>query len=286
MRDDAGLLPKTLIDGQAAAPDWLADRACQFGDGLFETVAVVSGRPCLWRAHLARLAEGCRRLRLPAPDAGLLRREVSDLCRGQDRAVLKLLWSAGRSARGYRRPPAAQGQRVLQLHPWAGPDYRRGWRVRLCSHRHGDNPTLAGIKHLNRLDQVLARAEWDQEHDEGIMLDQSGQAVSGTMSNLFLQRGDELLTPPVARAGIEGVVRALLIDCADQAGERVRIEPIGPADLYAADGLYLSNSLIGVVRVAGFEDRDYDPAVPVPASVMLARELCHRPDPEWGQPGA
>ena len=283
MRDDAGLPPKTLIDGQPAAAGWLAERACQFGDGLFETVAVVAGRPCLWQAHLARLLTGCRRLGLPAPDSGLLEQEVFDLCQGQDRAALKLFWTAGRSARGYRRPPGASGQRMLQLHPWPGSDPACAWRVRLCSHRHGDNPALAGIKHLNRLDQVLARAEWEQDHDEGIMLDQSGQVVSGTMSNLFVQRGGELLTPPIARAGIEGVVRGLLIDCAGQVGEALRIEAIGLADLYAAEALYLCNSLIGVVRVAGFEDHEYDQRLPLPGAVALARDLYHRPEPERGR---
>lgn len=278
MRDDAGFPPKTLIDGLPDAGGWLGERACQFGDGLFETVAVVAGGPCLWAAHLARLLAGCRRLALPAPDVALLEQEVFDLCRGQDRAVLKLFWTAGRSARGYRRPPGAAGQRILQLHAWPGSDPGRAWRVRLCSHRHGDNPALAGIKHLNRLDQVLARAEWDQDYDEGIMLDQSGKVVSGTMSNLFVQQDDGLLTPPVSRAGIEGVVRALLIDCAGRVGEAVRVEPIDLAQLREAEALYLSNSLHGLVRVGWFEGRAYDPGVRLPASVVMAMDLCHRPD--------
>lgn len=115
------------------------------------------------------------------------------------------------------------------------------------------------------------------------MLDQAGQVVSGTMSNLFVQRGGELLTPPVARAGIEGVVRGLLIECAGRVGEGVRIEAIGLAELYAAEALYLCNSLLGVVRVDRLEDHVYDPATPVPAAVALARDLCHRPDAEPGR---
>lgn len=282
MRDDAGLLPQTLIDGRPAAVGWPVERACQFGDGLFETVAVVSGRPCLWAAHLARLLAGCRRLGLPGPDSGLLEQEVFALCQGHDRAVLKLFWTAGRSARGYRRPAGAAGQRVVQLHPWSTPDSAQSWRVRLCRHRHGDNPALAGIKHLNRLDQVLARAEWAEEFDEGIMLDQSGQVVSGTMSNLFLLQDGQLLTPPIARAGIEGVVRRLVIDCAGQAGQAVRIEPLALDQLFAADALYLCNSLLGVVSVDRFEDHVYDSTAPVPAAVAMARDLCHRPESGQG----
>jgi 4-amino-4-deoxychorismate lyase len=278
MRDGAGFPPKTLIDGRPDAAGWLAERACQFGDGLFETIAVCDGQPCLWPAHMERLRRGCERLGLPLPDFSLLEAESRSLCEQQPRGVLKILWTGGRSARGYRRQPGAVAQRVVQLHPWPEPDPGRAWRVRLCRHRHGDNPALAGIKHLNRLDQVLARAEWEQDYDEGIMLDQSGQVVSGTMSNLFVQLDGQLLTPPLARAGIEGVVRALLIDCAEREGAAVRIAPVAIEALHAAQALYLCNSLLGVVRVDRFENHAYDPEVPLPAAVALARNLCHHPD--------
>lgn len=282
MRDDVGFPPKTLIDGLPETGEWLAERACQFGDGLFETVAVTDGQPCLWSAHMERLRLGCRRLGLAPPDFALLEAEARSLCEQRRRGILKIFWTAGRSARGYRRLPGTASQRIVQLHPWPEQDLGRAWRVRLCRHRHGDNPALAGIKHLNRLDQVMARAEWEQDYDEGLMLDQSGQVVSGTMSNLFVQQGGELLTPPVTRVGIAGVVRALLMECAARVGAGVRVEPVDPARLHTAEALYLSNSLLGVVRVGCFEGHTYDSGMPLPASVIMARDLCHRPDAELG----
>jgi 4-amino-4-deoxychorismate lyase len=191
-----------LVEGVEADGDCLFERAFQFGDGLFETVAVVDGNPCLWNAHMARLAEGCRRLRLPEPDFRLLAEEARRLCAGHRRVVLKVFWTAGRSQRGYRRPAPVAPRRMLQCSEWPGGVEGRSWELRRCAYRLGENPALAGIKHLNRLDQVVARAEWkDADFSEGLLLGQDGRVVCGTMSNIFVQRGDVLFTPVIDGAG-------------------------------------------------------------------------------------
>ena len=101
-----------LIDGVEADGGWLEERAFQFGDGLFETIAIIDGKPCLWDAHMARLADGCDRLRLPQPDLNQITEESRRLCAGRQRAVLKLYWTAGPSERGYRRPTALNPRRI------------------------------------------------------------------------------------------------------------------------------------------------------------------------------
>lgn len=282
MRDGTGVATQTLIDGRPSAADWLQERGFQFGDGLFETLAVVDGVPCLWQSHIQRLLLGCQRLRLPPPDLSRLQAEAEALCAGQPSAVLKIFWTAGLSPRGYRRPAVPRQRRILQRSAWPEVAVARPWRLRLCSHRLGDNPGLAGIKHLNRLDQVLARAEWDDAAiDEGLMLDQAGQVVAGTMSNLFVQAGGVLITPPVERAGIDGVVRRLVLACAAQAGAPFSVEALSVEQLRCADAVYLANSLIGVVRVGRFEDLVYDPALPVHPALSEAARLCHSPS-GWG----
>ncbi len=278
MPDDA------LIDGRAADASWLDERALQFGDGLFETIAIIDARPCLWELHMARLEEGCRRLQLPCPDVGLLAEEAGALCAARPRAVLKLYWTAGRSARGYRRPAPLRPRRMLRVSDWSAPPEGEPWALRLCQHRLGDHPALAGIKHLNRLDQVIARAEWDgPANSEGLMLDQQGHVVSGTMSNLFLQQGERLSTPPIDRAGIAGVVRQLALTLARQGGAVIDESPVAPEQVRQADALYLTNSLIGVVRVARFEDREYDLAAAEHPVMHATRQRCHRP--AGGNPG-
>ena len=272
---------EALIDGVAAAGDCMSERAFQFGDGLFETIAVVDGTPCLWNLHSERLALGCQRLRLSLPDFDVLRAESRVLCAGRARAVLKLYWTAGRSARGYARPSAMRPRRMLRVSDWASGDTGVAWTVRQCRHRLGENPALAQIKHLNRLDQVVARAEWDDPAiAEGIMLGQDGRVVCGTMSNLFLQIGDTLRTPHIEHAGITGVVRRLALELAARDGDPVQEAFISPDDLRAADAVYLTNSLIGVVRVGRFAYTDYDTKLTEHPLMSETRRRCHRPGGE------
>jgi len=258
-----------LINGQLRDTIPVGDRGLQYGDGLFETLAVVAGRPCLWERHLARLAAGCRRLGITPLNRGRLAAEAQVLTAGQAHGVLKILVTRGSGGRGYRPPQGAEPTRVLSFHPM--PDYPTDWwrsgvRVRLCQTRLGTNPGLAGIKHLNRLEQVLARAEWDApEIAEGLMRDVDGRWVEGTRTNLFLVREDGLLTPALGRCGIAGVMRGLVLERARDRGLRTLEADVGAADLAGARGLFLTNSLIGIWPVRKLEGRRYDPDAFAPA---------------------
>ena len=184
-----------LINGVSKQHIEISDRGFQYGDGLFETIEVRDGQAVFLERHLERLNAGCHRLHIPFPGAELLSFEVKKLCRekacgiGSVRAVLKIIVTRGSGGRGYRQPDVIQPTRVLSLHPY--PDYpeiykEQGIVVRFCSTCLGLNPSLAGIKHLNRLEQVMARFEWnDPAIQEGLMLDVNGHVIEGTMTNLF-----------------------------------------------------------------------------------------------------
>jgi len=151
--------------------------------------------------------------------------------------------------------------------------------LRLCEQRVSENPALAGIKHLNRLDQVLARSEWsDPVIDEGVMLGQDGRVLCGTMSNLFAQQGDTLITPRLDGAGIAGVVRALLLQLAERRRMEVREQTLTLEQLKSSDAVYVTNSLIGVMRVGRFEATRYDMQLDEHPLVGEARSLCHVPE--------
>jgi len=131
--------------------------------------------------------------------------------------------------------------------------------IRFCATPLSANPVLAGIKHLNRLEQVLARAEWQaSEIAEGLMADEQGRVVEGTMSNLFVVSSGELWTPPVDRSGVAGVMRALVLDIALRQGIPARVREIRRPDLERADALFLTNSLIGIWPVRRLERWEYD----------------------------
>lgn len=249
-----------LINGQPQHQLDAGDRGLLYGDGLFETLAVTEGRPQHWERHLRRLSAGCERLRIPLPDTALLEAEAARLCRDAQRAVLKLVLTRGAAGRGYRMPLEASPTRLLALYPW--PDYparyyTEGVEVRVCQTRLGLNPALAGIKHLNRLEQVLARAEWGDEVQEGLMLDTEGGVVEGTMSNVFLVAGGRLLTPVLTRAGVAGIMRERILEAAGGQGIDVEVRPLGLADCEAAEGLFLTNSLIGIWPVRRLAEKHF-----------------------------
>jgi 4-amino-4-deoxychorismate lyase len=254
-------VPRVWVDGVESDSLPVGERACQYGDGLFETLAVQAGEPRHWARHLQRLSEGCRRLGLPPADGDSLLSEARRLCAGRERAVLKILWSRGAGGRGYRPEPGMMPRRVLSCLPW--PDYPSDWcaqgvRVRWCETRLGLQPLLAGIKHLNRLEQVLARAEWnDPQIQEGLMQDIEGRVIAGTFSNLFIERSGVLYTPELTRCGIAGVTRARVIDAADKAGLPVRIGALSREAVEGADALFLCNALMGLAPVRELDGRPW-----------------------------
>jgi len=254
--------PATLVDGRRAGTVPAADRGLHYGDGLFETVAVVSGRALVLDRHLARLEHGCGRLGIPFPGRETLTAEADALAAERARAVLKVIVTRGVGGRGYRPPEAPRSTRVLSLHPWPGDVDRRrdgGVAVRLCRTRLASNPALAGLKHLNRLEQVLARAEWSgTEPAEGLMLDGEGKLVEGISSNVFVVRAGRLLTPEVDRCGVAGVVRAIILERAPaQLGLAVEVRPLPLEALGDAEEVFLTNSVIGLWPVRAVERRRY-----------------------------
>lgn len=254
-----------LVNGEAIDSITAFDRGLQYGDGLFETIAVVNSRPCQWRRHLQRLQSGCERLGMRAPDVDTLLQEVHSLTGLLDRAVVKLIITRGNSQRGYAPPDTGQPNRILYLSDWPEDLQMRadaGVRLRFCATRLGINPSIAGIKHLNRLEQVLARNEWrDGSILEGIMLDVQGRVVEGTMSNLFVEKNGRLRTPELSQSGVKGVVRELVLDVAMEMGLPVSETTINPDDLIQADACYITNSILGVRRVAGLEQRNFNEAM-------------------------
>jgi len=234
------------------------DRGLQFGDGVFETMAVDDGRPLCLQRHLDRLALGCSRLAISAPEPATLEEECMQVCAGAGRAVLKVIVTRGVGGRGYAPDRHAKATRVVSRHPW--PQYAarlrsEGASVRVCATRLGRNARLAGIKHLNRLEQVLARMESAQaECDEGLMLDGRESVIEGIFSNLFASRDGRLLTPDLSQCGVAGIMRGLVLEVSTQlTGVDAQIAPLSIDDLLSADECFLTNSLIGIWPIKGIE---------------------------------
>lgn len=244
-----------LVDGAASAQLPADDRGLQFGDGLFETVAVVDGCPRLLEAHLQRLTRDAVSLGLPQPDPDLIGGEAASLAAwAGDCGVLKILWTGGSGGRGYARPQKPDPRRILSLHPaptHPSGHWEQGVRAAITTVRLARQPHLAGMKHLNRLEQVLARAQWDgQDVAEGLMRDEAGHLVEGTMSNLFIVRDGAVITPDLSECGIAGVMRRTLMDHLSRQGRPVAERSLDQAVLSAADEVFVCNSVNGVWPVS------------------------------------
>lgn len=249
-----------LVNGQSTGVD-PADRGLAYGDGLFETMAACDGRIRWLDLHLDRLEEGCRRLEIPMPSRSLLASEIDASCPRQGRAIVKLIVTRGPGARGYPPPERPTPTRVLAISPW--PDYpeshyRDGIAMRTCQLRLGENPALAGIKHLCRLEQVLAQLELrGHAVQQGLLLDASGYVVGGTSSNLFVVAGAELATPSLARCGIKGVMRRAVLEAARTLGMRAEERDFAPDALLEADEIFVANSLFGIWPVTDIDGRRF-----------------------------
>jgi len=247
------------VNGKPASHIDLLDRGFQYGDGVFTTFLLHKGVPLFLEQHLERLHRDCGRLAIPPVESAILRREVQAIVGDELEGVIKIQITRGVGGRGYRVPVTVNPTTVIALHPPPGyPDQYpiEGIQVRYCQTRLGINPVLAGIKHINRLEQVLARSEWsNDEIAEGLMLDHEGQLVEGTMSNVFLVRHGRLLTPQLDRCGVCGVMRSVLLSAAKTQGLSFDECRLTVSDIENADEAFVTNSIIGLWPIAGVEGK-------------------------------
>lgn len=227
----------------AVEPD---DRGFRYGEGLFETMRSHRGVVPWWPAHWERLASGAARLGLALPPAGLALREASALLDGGD-AVLRLQLTRGGGGRGYAPPETSEPVWVLSLHPVPSAPTAEGLRLRWCELRLAAQPALAGLKHCNRLEQVLARTELasGEAADEGLLLGPGDRVVSAIAANVFVLRDGEWLTPPLEQCGVAGVCRGWLL-----ARGLARIEPLSRDEVEGADAVVLTNAVRGILPVS------------------------------------
>ncbi len=239
----------TLINGVQTEFLSARDRGLHYGDGCFETLRLVNHVPLLLNGHFERLQRACAVLRIPF-QATLLRDELNaliSLCPAE--GVIKIMVTRGEGGRGYRPPPTTQPTRLLLYYPL--PDdlaskAAAGVTVGIGEFRLSHSPVLAGLKHLNRLDQVMASEPWLEPCDETLCLDQTGALIEGTRSNLVMVIEDELVTPALDGCGVAGVMLAELAARFHRDHRQLVTRRVGLDDLRRASEVFLCNSVIGV----------------------------------------
>jgi len=244
-------------------------RGVAYGDGLFETMRVHRGDVHWWDAHWSRLAHGATRLRIPLPNESMVRDHAAQLFGGAD-GVLKLILTRGAGGRGYA--PAFDAEPVWLLSRHSTPAISRisGLVLRWCEMRLAMQPVLAGLKHCNRLEQIVARGEWqDDGIDDGLMRDSDGFVVCATSANLFVLRGGRWLTPLIDRCGVAGICRAWCLQETNACETRLTVE-----DIESSDAVFLCNAVRGILPVARLHARAW-PSHRDIVAVQVRLAHCH-----------
>ena len=247
--------PSTLIPA--------SDRGLAYGDGVFETIRIDRRQPTLANLHWQRLSDSLNRLGV-AIDPGLLLTEVRDflMVQSESQGILKVIVTRGSGGRGYNPAGCGSFRRVLSFHalPAHPPaNAEQGVNLFPCQTRLGHVPALAGMKHLNRLENVLARSEWDNtDFQEGLLLDIKDRVIEGTMTNLFMvKKNGTIITPALDLCGINGVCREYILQQSDSWGLSVLEQDIDENQLLQADEVFVANSVNGIWPVARYRNRTW-----------------------------
>lgn len=237
----------------------IRDRGLLYGDGVFRTLRASGGQPLHWPLHYQKLQHDCSALGIACRDYACLSAELAGLLAEHPDAIVKIIVTRGQALRGYAPSPDSMPTHIWDVLPL--PDYPesrilQGAALRLCQLRLGHQPLLAGIKHLNRLENVLAAAEC-ADVDEGLLLDSDGNVIEGTRSNVFLVIQDRLITPELNLCGVAGVQRDRVMEHAGRLGMRVEVRKLNLDELLAADEVFLSNSVFGLWPIARCEQRQW-----------------------------
>lgn len=247
-----------MVDGRSLEVIPVTDRGLAYGDGVFETVCFKAGVAPLWPAHMARLAQSCRRLGILLPEADALWSQARKVAGRLDGIVKVTVTRVG--GRGYAGIRDAPGRCIVTRYLLPEIDrrvYAEGARLRWCRLRLAVQPALAGMKHLNRLEQVLARAEWtDSRIHEGLLCSHEGDVIGATSANVFVVRDDRLLTPRLDRCGVAGVARRWIMT---HARHRLTVTAcrLTITDIERADELFVTNAVRGIVPVKALGRRRY-----------------------------
>lgn len=253
-----------LLNGIETSQTSVSDRGLLYGQNVFETIAIRVGQPCLLDLHIARLIKGCKVLGIPL-DLKKLNIELNAFLKSlksqnDSKAVLRITVTMGEGGRGYLDPQTPAVNRILSFHNYPNhpsSNWLNGIVLGLSSVKLASQPLLAGIKHGNRLEQIMARRLWEPHWHEALLFDYRDNLIEATQSNVFIVKNGIIRTPLLTESGVAGVMREYVIQQAQCLGLEVKIMSLSLADVLSADEVFVSNSVIGIWPVRQFQTADF-----------------------------
>lgn len=249
------------VNGREAETISLHDRSFQYGDGCFTTMLVQGEQVQYWDRHKERMQSCMELLGISLPNWHQVEDWIRDASTGKAEAGIKLHISRGEGGRGYS-PNKVKGPNVI-ISTFDFPTHYTKWmtegvKLGVCSQRLGHNPMLAGHKHNNRLEQVLLKSEMDSKgFSDGIVLDIKANVIETTMANVFWVNQGVVYTPDLTNAGVKGVMQRVIIDSAAKKGIEVSVGDYSLKELYAAEEVFISNSLLRIAPVKAVGPQSY-----------------------------
>lgn len=262
-----------LINNKFTEKLSIMDRGFSYGDGFFETMIWenLGGnvKPILkvqyWERHIQRIKDGCKLMQIQFPDYSILLNQrnkilVRSFNSGMKSGILKLIITRGLGGRGYKFESNMKSTLAfLSFKKTKQPEifYKRGIDLTYCKTKLSVNDRLSGLKHLNRLDSVLARSEWDDEYFDGVFLDIDDNLIEGTMTNIFFIKKDILITPPIVGAGISGIIRKVVMENAKLFFKKILVKKINKKFIDDFDQMFVTNSVIKVLPVRSLNKKKF-----------------------------
>lgn len=252
--------PKTWVNGKTESHISVNDRGLMYGQSVFETIAINQQQALLLEPHLERLEKGCNTLAIK-PDWARIKSEIDTAIKHvNDKAVLRISVTMGEGGRGYKNPSSGAATRIISLHDYPSYPawfYQDGIELGVADIRLADQPQLAGIKHSNRLEQIIARSQWQDNWQEALLLDHHDNVIEATQSNLFIVKDGLIKTPDLSSAGVAGVMREFILLTAQEVGVNCQIVPLSIADIEMAEEVFVSNSIIGLWPIKRFQQTSF-----------------------------
>ena len=269
-----------IINGKEQSNISIFNRNFQYGDGLFETCVVKNNQILFWEKHLSRLDIGCRKLKIKNIEEEIWLKDIKKALSltSKKNCVLKLILSRGNSQRGYSYPDDILPVRVVIVSEMKNVQAKESFSLEYASSGYHSNPNLAGIKHCNRIEQILARSSL--KRDEAIMLDENQNIISVTQGNIYFIFGQSLVTPKLDRCGVIGSRRSLILDLAESIELNVEEGNVSMNDAKKADEAFISNSIMGIKSVNSIEEYQLTKRL-VTKQIKIAFELATQDIKSW-----
>ena len=246
------------INGQQEQHLSVKNRGLAYGDGVFTTAKVVNGNVQLLSAHVERLITSCKKLNIDLPDMNEIKTELTQTAQRFELSVAKVIITAGDGGRGYSRQGCSTSNVIITFH--AFPEHyaslqKQGIHLGIFSSKIGVNPLISGIKHLNRLEQVLIRQELDNRNEDDLLvINCFDNVIEASAGNVFWFKDNIWHTPTLSESGVEGLMRNhILQHCSNH--YEMRVVNAKLSALESIDAMFICNSVMGVMPVRQFENR-------------------------------